>query len=98
MISYRTRFRERLFRQFAEFSAVAADCAKPEDKERLLGVIEQGFGGFTSFNKMVREVLQKRMFKEEASSTMDEDGQQHVVEQSNASSVQSLETSHESST
>ena len=64
MISYRTRFRERLFRQFAEFSAVAADCAKPEDKERLLGVIELGFGGFHDFDALVRDVLLQRVAAE----------------------------------
>eukprot|EP00966_Prymnesium_polylepis_P240504 5561825-Prymnesium_polylepis.2 len=37
------------------FDAAKARCFKPEDQQKLLAVIEVGFGSFVPFNRMVRE-------------------------------------------
>ena len=45
--------------RFREFDVKHADCAKPEDRQRLLSCIEAGFGSYTPFNEMVRKILAK---------------------------------------
>ena len=45
---------ESLKEQFATFDAAKARCFLEEDRERLLAVIETGFGDFKDFNKRVR--------------------------------------------
>ena len=41
----------------ATFDAAKARCFLDKDRERLLGVVEAGFGDFTPFNKIVRGVF-----------------------------------------
>jgi len=42
---------------FLRFSVEEAHCFLQDDEEKLLGVIESGFGDFTTFNEMVRQVF-----------------------------------------
>ena len=51
---------EDLQRSFATFEARNAKCFKSEDRERLLGVIEAGFGMLDDFDLLVRHLLSKR--------------------------------------
>ena len=46
--------------QLGTFNASKAQCFKQEDRQRLLAVIEAGFGDFDEFNKGVREVFKLR--------------------------------------
>ena len=46
-----------LLASFAAFNAQEAQCFKPEDRQHLLGVIESGWGNFSTFNAMVRSSL-----------------------------------------
>ncbi len=46
-----------LKKQFATFDAAKAECFLPEDKHRLLAVVEAGFGDFKEFNQLVRSSL-----------------------------------------
>ena len=52
--------REELMAQLATFDAAEAQCFKPEDRQKLLAVIEAGFGNFEDFNKDVRGVFASR--------------------------------------
>ena len=47
-------------RELATFNAANAQCFKPEDRQRLLGIIESAFGDFGSFNAKVRQIFVKR--------------------------------------
>ena len=47
--------------QLGTFNASKAQCYKQEDRQRLLAVIEAGFGDFDEFNKGVREVFKLRL-------------------------------------
>ena len=47
---------ERL-RALARFDAGKAECFLPNDRERLLGVIEAGYGDLGAFNVEVRRLL-----------------------------------------
>ena len=49
-----------LKKQFSEFDAAKAQCFKQEDRQKLLAVIEAGFGNFDEFNTGVREVFKLR--------------------------------------
>ena len=40
--------------QFAQFDVKRARCAVEEDTQRLLAVIETGFGTYAPFNQLVR--------------------------------------------
>ena len=42
---------------FEGFDAAKAQCFKKQDREKLLAIIEAGFGDFQEFNKDVREVV-----------------------------------------
>ena len=44
---------------FTTFDASKAQCHKKSDRERLLAVIESGFGDFRPFNRLVRGILAK---------------------------------------
>ena len=46
--------------QLALFDAAKASCFKPEDRERLLGIIESAFGDFGAFNTKVRTIFKRR--------------------------------------
>ena len=49
---------EQLQHTLASFDAHKASCFKPNDKQRLLGVIEAGYGDLHAFNMEVRWLLQ----------------------------------------
>jgi hypothetical protein len=42
---------------FSNFDVLNAYCYLPEDRQRLLGVIEAGFGGYDGFNELVRQTF-----------------------------------------
>ena len=44
-------------RYFGAFDVRHAKCARSEDEQHLLGIIEAGFGSFDSFNEVVRAVF-----------------------------------------
>mgnify|MGYP007129134682 CR=1 FL=1 len=52
--------RRRSSRQFENFDAAKAECFLPKDRERLLAVIEAGFGDVREFNKIVRRIFAGR--------------------------------------
>ena len=45
----------------AKFDASKAQCYLTQDRERLLGVIEAGFGDLQPFSRVVRAILTKKM-------------------------------------
>jgi len=55
--------------QLRAFDASQAQCFKPEDRDRLLGIIEAGYGDFDEFNAIVRGVFEKRLSFEHISFT-----------------------------
>lgn len=44
-------------RRIAAFDAGGASCKLEADRERLLGTIEAGFGGYEAFNRAIRATL-----------------------------------------
>ena len=52
--------KKELTAQLATFNAAEAQCFKQEDRQRLLAVIEAGFGNFSDFNKGVRSMFELR--------------------------------------
>ena len=46
--------------QLATFDALQAQCYKSEERQRLLGIIEEAFGDFKVFNAAVRSILTQR--------------------------------------
>ena len=53
--------RRRLTKEFATFDAGKAQCFLAKDRERLLAVIEAGFGDFDDFNRVARSFLVDRV-------------------------------------
>ena len=49
-----------LERQIATFDALSARCFKPDERQRLLAIIEASFGDFEAFNEAVREILTQK--------------------------------------
>ena len=47
-------------RELATFDAAQSQCFKPDDRERLLGIIEGAFGDFGAFNAKVRRIFHER--------------------------------------
>ena len=45
----------------AKFDGAKANCFLPKDKQKLLAVIEAGFGDMAPFNKVVRKILKERI-------------------------------------
>ena len=45
----------------AKFDGSKANCFLPKDKQKLLAVIEAGFGDMAPFNKVVRKILKERI-------------------------------------
>ena len=58
--SDRQASRDRLTAQFATFDAAKAQCFLAKDRQRLLAVVEAGFGDFKEFNKRVRATFAAR--------------------------------------
>ena len=52
--------------QFGRFRVQAAECFLEADKQRLLSIIESGFGEFNSFNCLVRTLLVARLVNVDA--------------------------------
>ena len=52
-----TEAQRRLTEQFATFDAGKAQSFLEKDRERLLAVIEAGFGDFYDFNRVARNLL-----------------------------------------
>ena len=50
----------------AHFNAKKAECYKPEDRQKLLAVIEAAFGDVKEFNKSVREMFDTVMINQSA--------------------------------
>ena len=48
-----------LAQRLAAFDALHAQCFKPDDRQRLLGIIETAFGSFDVFNLAIREIFAK---------------------------------------
>jgi hypothetical protein len=46
--------------QLATFDALQAQCYKADERQRLLGIIEEAFGDFKVFNAAVRSILTQR--------------------------------------
>ena len=44
---------------FRSFKGEEAECFLPEDRHKLLGVIEASFGDFRKFDRLVRNVLEE---------------------------------------
>ena len=53
--------KKELKKQFAKFDAAKAECYLPEDKHRLLAIVEAGFGDFKVFNQLVRSTFGDRL-------------------------------------
>ena len=56
-----TEARRLLKKQFASFDAGKARCFLASDRERLLAVIEAGFGDFHDFNRVARNLFASRI-------------------------------------
>lgn len=48
---------EQLYQQFSEVDTAKAECYHSEEKQRLLSVIETGFGSCSEFNYTLRSLL-----------------------------------------
>ena len=60
-----TEARRLLTEQFATFDAAGkAQCFLAKDRQRLLAVIEAGFGDFYDFNRVARSFLASRLHDE----------------------------------
>ena len=59
--SDRQATRDRLTAQFAAFDAAEAQCFLAKDRQRLLAVVEAGFGDFKDFNTRVRAIFAARV-------------------------------------
>lgn len=56
-----------LERLLAKFDASKSRCFLNRDRQNLLAVIEAGFGTFTPFNKLVRQVFANKLATGDAS-------------------------------
>ena len=52
--------RRELKAKLASFDAEKAECFLEKDRQRLLAVVEAGFGNFAGFNTVVRNVFETR--------------------------------------
>ena len=46
---------------FREFRGEEAECFMPEDRHKLLAVIEASFGDFSMFDQLVRDVFKENL-------------------------------------
>ena len=60
-----TEARRLLTEGFATFDAGKAQCFLAKDRERLLAVIEAGFGDFYDFNRVARSLFASRLHDHE---------------------------------
>ena len=59
-----TEARRLLTEGFATFDAGKAQCFRSSDRERMLAVIEAGFGDFQDFNRIARTLFASRLHDE----------------------------------
>lgn len=52
--------RGKMTEQIRSFDAAKAQCFKQEDRQKLLAVIEAGFGDFDVFNKAARQIFAEK--------------------------------------
>ena len=50
--------------KLASFDAAKAECFLEKDRQRLLAVVEAGFGSFEGFNTQMREVFDEHVLHE----------------------------------
>ena len=62
-----TDARRLLTGQFVTFDAGKAQCFRSSDRERMLAVIEAGFGDFHDFNRIARTLFASRLHGEPSS-------------------------------
>lgn len=55
------RSRAECIADFRKFDVRKAECSVVEDQDRLLAIIESGFGSFDIFNNLVREIFPQRV-------------------------------------
>ena len=48
-------------KKFEQVDVSTSKCFKEEDRQKLLGVVEQGFGSFFEFNEIIRNVFSERV-------------------------------------
>eukprot|EP00746_Dinoflagellata_sp_MGD_P157652 gnl/MRDRNA2_/MRDRNA2_86275_c0_seq2.p1 gnl/MRDRNA2_/MRDRNA2_86275_c0~~gnl/MRDRNA2_/MRDRNA2_86275_c0_seq2.p1 ORF type:complete len:495 (+),score=55.37 gnl/MRDRNA2_/MRDRNA2_86275_c0_seq2:197-1486(+) len=60
--------REEALERISQFDAQEAKCFVPDDRQRLLAIIESGFGNFDVFNSLVRQMLTSVVEKNSRSS------------------------------
>ena len=56
--------RRELKAKLASFDAEKAECFLEKDRQRLLAVVEAGFGSFEGFNTQMREVFDEHVLHE----------------------------------
>ena len=56
--------RRELKAKLASFDAEKAECFLEKDRQRLLAVVEAGFGNFEGFNIKMREIFDERVRRE----------------------------------
>ena len=56
--------RQELKAKLASFDAAKAECFLEKDRQRLLAVVEAGFGNFVDFNTTMRSVFDERVRRE----------------------------------
>ena len=61
----RTEARQELRAKLATFDAANAECFLEKDRQRLLAVIEAGFGNFHDFNVAMRGIFDERVRRDD---------------------------------
>jgi hypothetical protein len=59
IVVYRLGGSDKLREALAKFDGLKAKCYFPRDREKLLAVVEAGYGDMQPFNKQVRHILDK---------------------------------------
>lgn len=59
IVVYRLGGSDKLREALAKFNGLKAKCYFPRDREKLLAVVEAGYGDMQPFNKQVRHILDK---------------------------------------
>ena len=59
IVVYRLGGSDKIREALAKFDGLKAKCYFPRDREKLLAVVEAGYGDMEPFNKQVRHILDK---------------------------------------
>ena len=54
---------------FSQVDVSTSKCFLESDRQRLLGIVEQGFGNFHQFNNIIRHVFNDRISLEHSTSS-----------------------------